>query len=206
MRTGILGGTFDPIHIGHLHAGETALHQAQLDRVLFMPAGNPWQKAGREVSDAAHRLAMARLAVRSVEGFGVDDRELSRDGPTFTIDTLESFPDDEEIFLILGADAASGLSTWHRADDVLARATVLVVPRAGVDSTEVVDVVPGCLFLDMGVLEVSGTEIRARAAAGEPYRYLVLEAVHDYIEANGLYRQGNKADRVGIEPEAEESS
>ncbi len=171
-----------------------------------MPAGNPWQKAGREVSDAAHRLAMARLAVRSVEGFGVDDRELSRDGPTFTIDTLESFPDDEEIFLILGADAASGLSTWHRADDVLARATVLVVPRAGVDSTEVVDVVPGCLFLDMGVLEVSGTEIRARAAAGEPYRYLVLEAVHDYIEANGLYRQGNKADRVGIEPEAEESS
>lgn len=206
VRTGILGGTFDPIHIGHLHAGETALHQAALNRVLFLPAGDPWQKSGSDVSEATHRLAMTRLAVDGVPGFEVDDRETMRDGPTYTIDTLETFPEDEELFLILGADAAVGIPTWHRAEDVLERATVLVVPRAGADPTGVVDLVPRCVFLDMGVLEVSGTEIRAKAAAGEPYRFLVPAPVFDYIEVNSLYSQADRPDSVGSPSGLEESS
>ncbi|MGA7282794.1 MAG: nicotinate-nucleotide adenylyltransferase, partial [Acidimicrobiia bacterium] len=133
MRTGILGGTFDPIHIGHLHIGETALLQVGLDRVLFMPAGEPWQKSGRPMSAAGHRLEMTRLAVEALEGFEVDDREIERAGPTYTYDTLASFPAEEELFLILGADAANGIPTWHRWADVMERARILVFPRPGVD-------------------------------------------------------------------------
>ncbi len=134
VRTGILGGTFDPIHIAHLHAGETAQFAAGLDRVLFMPAGDPWQKAERSMTPAADRLAMTELAIEGIEGFEVDDRELHRDGPTYTIDTLLTFPAEEELFLILGADAAVGLPSWHRWEDVIERAGVLVVPRPGTES------------------------------------------------------------------------
>lgn len=206
MRTGILGGTFDPIHIGHLHAGETALYQAGLDRVLFIPAGDPWQKEGRPVSDAKHRLEMTRLAVEGVPGFEVDDREVLRDGPTYTFDTLRSFPDDEELSLVLGADAAMGIHTWHRAPEVLERARVLVVPRAGVDSRQVLESIPDCSFLDMGILEVSGTEIRARATTGEPFRFLVTESVHRYIRAHELYQHPSGDDMVERSPQMEESS
>src|SRR3970040_1404301 len=92
VRTGILGGTFDPIHIAHLHAGETALFGAGLDRVVFMPAGDPWQKEDRALTSAAQRLEMTRLAIEGVDRFEVDERETRRDGPTYTIDTLHSFP------------------------------------------------------------------------------------------------------------------
>lgn len=149
---------------------------------------------------------MARLAVDGVAGFEVDDREVLREGPTYTVDTLLSFPDDEQLFLVLGADAAIGIHTWHRAPEVLERATVLVVPRAGVDSRQVLDTIPDCSFLDMGILEVSGTEIRARARAGEPFRFLVTEAVHTYITAGGLYQHLSGDDMVGESPQMEESS
>ena len=206
MRTGILGGTFDPIHIAHLHAGEIALHQARLNRVLFMPAGDPWQKTNRQVTSASHRLEMARLATANVDGFTVDDREIGREGPTYTIDTLESFPDDEELFLVLGADAALGVPTWHRAEEVMRRAKVLVVPRAGVDSTAVLDVVSQAVFLDMAVLEVSGTEIRALARQGEPFRFLVTGPVHQYIGEHALYAEDPRADSVVGPADLEESS
>jgi nicotinate-nucleotide adenylyltransferase len=93
-----LGGTFDPIHIAHLHAGEVSLNQANLDRVLFIPAGAPWQKSDRIVTGAAHRLAMVELAISGFDGFKADDQELVRDGPTYTVDTLSTFPADEELF------------------------------------------------------------------------------------------------------------
>ncbi|MFP4074573.1 MAG: nicotinate-nicotinamide nucleotide adenylyltransferase, partial [Actinomycetota bacterium] len=104
MRTGILGGTFDPIHVAHLHTAEVAHHQLELDRVLILPAGDPWQKSGRDVTPGKHRLEMCRLAVEGAEGLEVDLRELDRDGPTYTADTLGTFPRDEELFLILGSD------------------------------------------------------------------------------------------------------
>ncbi len=195
VRTGILGGTFDPIHIAHLHAGETALHQAELDRVLFIPAGDPWQKADRDLSPAATRLEMTRLAVEGLEGFDVDDREVSRDGATYTADTLESFPDDEELFLILGADAALGLETWDRHELVTQRATILVVPRPGTDSMAVADTLPDAVFLDMAVLEISSTDIRNLTRDGQPCRWLLHGAVHYYIAENGLYPDRRQAPR-----------
>jgi nicotinate-nucleotide adenylyltransferase len=203
VRTGILGGTFDPIHIAHLHAGECALHQAGLDRVLFVPAGNPWQKEGVSISPGLHRLAMTELATEGVEGFAADPRELDRVGTTYTIDTLAGFPPDEELVLILGADAALGIPTWHRSEEVLERAQVLVAPRPGTDSTAVAAMIPDASFLDMAVLEVSGTEIRAMAAAGDPYRFLVTERVYHYIEEHRLYTEPDNNDMVGDSSETE---
>ncbi|MCZ6630015.1 MAG: nicotinate-nucleotide adenylyltransferase [Actinobacteria bacterium] len=206
MRTGILGGTFDPIHIGHLHAGETALHQAGLDQVLFIPAGDPWQKLGRRVSATEHRLEMVRLATVGVDGFRADDREATRDGLTYTVDTLATFPEAEELFLILGADAALHVPTWKRYREVLHRATVLVVPRSGTDSDAVAEILPDSVFLDMPILEVSGSEIRAMARTGSPFRFLVSDVVHRYIVENNLYAEAGRADMVEGPTDMEEPS
>lgn len=206
MRTGILGGTFDPIHIAHLHAGETALHQAELDQVLFIPAGDPWQKLGRRVSATEHRLEMVRLATLGVDGFRADDREATRDGLTYTVDTLATFPEAEELFLILGADAALHVPTWKRYQEVLDRATVLVVPRSGTDSTAVAEILPDSVFLDMAILEVSGSEIRAMAWTGSPFRFLVGDVVHRYIVENNLYAEAGRADMVEGPTDMEEPS
>lgn len=205
MRTGILGGTFDPIHIAHLHAAQTAMHHAGLDRVLIMPAGDPWQKSDRRVSSDHHRLEMARLAVAGVEGLEVDDREMGRDGPTYTVDTLASFPEDEELHLVLGADAALGIPTWRDPDEVRRQATLLVVPRPGVDSTVVAELFPDAVFVDMAVLEISGTEIRDLARRGAPFQFLVPQAVHEYIVARDLYAQDPSANRVGGSTDTEDS-
>lgn len=183
VRTGILGGTFDPIHIAHLHAAECALDQFDLDRVLLMPAGNPWQKSDRDISDSQHRVEMCRLAVEDVEGFFVDEREVVREGPTYTAETLATFEDDEEIFLILGSDALAGIHTWKRADEVLERVTVLMAPRPG---DHVFDDAHANR-IDMGLLDVSATDIRSRIEQGRPFRYLVTEPVYGYIRANDLY-------------------
>jgi nicotinate-nucleotide adenylyltransferase len=206
VRTGILGGTFDPIHIAHLHAGETALYQAELDRVLFVPAGDPWQKSHRDLTGAAHRLEMIRLAIADTYGFELDDREIEREGPTYTIDTLLSFPKTEELSLILGADAALGLPTWHRWEEVVDLVSLLIVPRPGTDAREVQAALPEAVFLDMAVLEISGTEIREMAQIGEPFRFLVPLAVHDYIEALSLYAESGGNDMVGNSSDQEEGS
>lgn len=193
VRTGILGGTFDPIHIAHLHAAESARHQLALDRVLIVPAGDPWQKAERSISSGAARLEMCRRSVRGVPGLVVDDRELNRGGPTYTIETLESFPADEDLFVIVGADAEANLETWHRYEDILERATLVVLPRPGwprVDRT-------GVKAVEMGLLEISGTDIRARVRSGRPFRYLVTHAVHDYIVEHDLYADRGGDDIVG---------
>ncbi len=206
MRTGILGGTFDPVHIAHLHAGETALHQARLDRVVFIPAGDPWQKASRRVTDAQRRLEMVRLAVEGIPGFEVDDREVLREGPTYTVDTLASFPSDEDLFLILGADSALGIESWHRYEEVLDRVTVLVAPRPGYDPDEVLAVIPEAAILEMAPLGVRGTEIRAMAAEGRPFRFLVTGGVYRYINEQNLYADAHKGDSVGVSETTEEQS
>jgi nicotinate-nucleotide adenylyltransferase len=206
VRTGILGGTFDPIHIAHLHAGETALRAADLDRVLFMPAGDPWQKTDeRQVTPAAARVEMTRLAVEGVAGFELDLREVERDGPTYTIDTLASFPADDELFLILGFDAAVGLPTWHRWEEVVARAGILVVPRPGYDLSRVESVVPSAVLLEMAALDVSASSIRRMAAQGAPYRFLVTPEVYRFIESQGIYTQSPTGDRVMSAKDQEEA-
>ncbi len=132
---------------------------------------------------------MTRLATDGIEGFKADDREVKLDGLTYTIETLVTFSEDTDIFLILGADAASRLPTWERYQEVLERVTVLVVPRPGTDSTFVAEILPVAVFLDMAVLEISGTEIREMVRADRPFRFLVTDRVHSYIHDNNLYTE-----------------
>lgn len=188
VRSGLMGGTFDPPHIAHLLAGEVAYRQLQLDRVLFVPAGSPWQKAGKEVSPAETRWEMTRLATDGVAYFDADDREVSRQGLTYTVDTLSTFPADEELWLILGADAARGIPSWEESTDVLSRVRVAVLPRPGIDPQEVEDAIGPALWLDMAPVAISGTDIRHRVASGVGFRFMVTEPVYHYIETNRLYR------------------
>ncbi len=187
VRRGLLGGTFDPPHLAHLVAAEAAYGQLGLDLVTFMPAGVPWQKADRDVSDATHRWQMTLAATDDVEYIVADDREVNRDGWTYTVDTLSAFSDDEEIVLILGADAAAGLPTWHRYEEVLARVELAVMARPGV-SREAVESVAGTVaWLDSPLLPISGTELRRMRSQGRSIRFLVREPVHRYIVEHDLY-------------------
>ncbi len=188
VQRGILGGTFDPPHVAHLMVGEVAYRDLHLDVVTFVPAGAPWQKSDRKVSPAQDRWNMTVLAVEGVDYFSPDDREVARSGWTYTVDTMATFPDDDEITLILGADAALGLSSWHRYQDVLGRARVAVMARPGVDVAAVDAAVPsGLVWLDAPEVAISGTVIRERAAAGGSVRFLVPDSVWRYIEENRLY-------------------
>jgi nicotinate-nucleotide adenylyltransferase len=190
VRSGLLGGTFDPPHIAHLLAGEVAFRQLGLDRVVYLPAGSPWQKADRRVSSAEDRWQMTQIATSGVSYFVPDDREVHRDGWTYTIDTLATFAPSEEIVLILGADAARGLPSWERADDVLERVRVAVLPRPGTERTEVESAIGAATWLDMPALPVSGTLIRQRFTAGTGVRFLVPEGVYDYMVEKNLYPEG----------------
>ena len=161
--------------------------QVALDRILFMPAGDPLQKTDRDVTPAFHRLEMTRLALEGVAELDVDRREIDRHGPTYTIDTLESFDSSEELFLIVGADAAVGISSWHRARDVLSRATVVVLPREGVDLESAAQAVPEAVFIEMKPIDISSTTIRQLVRMDLPFDHLVAQRVAAYIERNGLY-------------------
>ena len=187
---GILGGTFDPPHVAHLFAGQAAYEELHLNVVHFVPAGAPWQKADRRVSDAEHRLEMIRLACDGVSHFHVDDREVRRDGWTFTADTLASYDSDDRLTLILGSDSARGLDTWERADEVKQRARLAVMPRPGVERSEVEAATEGAelVWLDTPQVYLSGTLLRERVARGQSIRFLVPDAVESYIRRHGLYR------------------
>jgi nicotinate-nucleotide adenylyltransferase len=190
---GILGGTFDPPHVAHLVAAEAAYRQLDLDVVAFIPAGAPWQKASVAVSDAKHRWEMTELAIEGVDYFEADDREVRRDGWTYTVDTLETFTEREEILLVLGADAALGLPTWHRHEEVLDRATIAVVPRPGVSRAEVDEVLGmSVVWLDMPALDVSGTMLRDRVREGKCIRFLVSDPVWAYVREEGLYQRAGR--------------
>jgi nicotinate-nucleotide adenylyltransferase len=187
VRRGILGGTFDPPHLAHMVAGEAAYRELGLSVVTFLPAGVPWQKSGLEVTGADRRWEMTRRTVAGIDYFEADSREIMRSGPTYTADTLASYPDSDEIFLILGADAAAGLPTWSRPDDVLARARVVVMPRPGMESSRVESAVGPVHWLDTPLLPISGTLLRARRRSGASLRFLVHDEVLAYIESSGLY-------------------
>jgi nicotinate-nucleotide adenylyltransferase len=187
VRRGILGGTFDPPHLAHLVAGEAAHRELNLDVVTFFPAGAPWQKAGGEVSDPEHRWEMTVRAVAGVPYFEADDREIIRDGWTYTADTLALFPAADEIFLILGADAAARIRSWKRPEEVLERCRLTVMPRSGTSAGEVESAAGVCHWLDTPLLDVSGTDLRRRRRAGMSIRFLVRDDVLAYIEAVGLY-------------------
>jgi nicotinate-nucleotide adenylyltransferase len=184
---GILGGTFDPPHIGHLAVANAALEQLDVEVVRLIPAGDPWQKRDEQVTDARHRLAMTRLAASEDPRFVVDDLEIRRSGPSYMVDTIEQL--GGPCTLILGADAARNLLTWHRAATLLEMVEVAVVPRPGVGFSDVCDALGRPVIeLSMPTIDLSGTQIRSHISRGHSPRFLVPDAVCDYIASNGLYR------------------
>lgn len=192
VRVGIIGGTFDPPHLAHMVVAEAAFRQFDLDIVWFVPAGDPWQKSARSITPARHRWAMTLATTAGIPYFKADDREIRRAGSTFTIDTLTGM-DHGVPYLILGADAAAGLPSWHRAGEVMDRARILVAPRSGT-ARESVDRMLGrhAEWLDLPRLNLSSTELRSRAANGGSLRFLVREPVNEYIERHRLYRRSSE--------------
>jgi nicotinate-nucleotide adenylyltransferase len=190
-RLGIFGGTFDPPHVGHLVTAVNVRHELALDRVLLVVSNLPWQKVGtREISPAPSRLAMVEAAVADVDGLEASGIELDAGGPSYTADTLATLLAESaarELFVILGADAAAGVLTWERWEEVRDLATVVAVERPGAPRAEVP---PGWRWVQVEVprLDVSSTDLRERAVDGRPLDYLVTHAVADWIEAHGLYR------------------
>jgi nicotinate-nucleotide adenylyltransferase len=190
-RIGVFGGTFDPPHVGHLVTAVNVRHELHLDVVLLVVANDPWQKSGdREVSPAADRLAMVTAAVAGVDGLEASDIELRRGGTSFTADTLAELhaaEPDAELYLVLGSDAAAGLPTWERADEVRDGATIVVVTRPGAEHGEPP---PGWAWLSVESprLDVSSTDLRRRVVDGRPLDYLLPPAVIACIEDRSLYR------------------
>jgi nicotinate-nucleotide adenylyltransferase len=197
MRVGIVGGTFDPVHVAHLRLAEDARESFALDEVLFIPAGEPWRKSDRSITAAEHRLAMLKLAMADNDNFGISDIELRRGGPTYTADTLEALAGerlDDEFYFIVGVDALTDLPSWHEPERIVAHATLAVAPRELQEINVATLNVPGLAAriepFPMLRMDVSSSDIRARAAAGRSIRYLVPRAVELYIAEHGLYRTG----------------
>jgi nicotinate-nucleotide adenylyltransferase len=190
MKIGVLGGTFDPIHNAHLLLAEQAREQLDLNKVLLIPAGDPWRKAFRQVVAAAHRLAMTQLAVKDDPGFVVDDCEVSRDGPTYTADTLRELHRlhaKDELFLLLGEDALADLPFWREPEAIAEEANIVVAPRGGVVLPALPFDADRVIRIKMPFMEISSTDIRERAKAGRSLRYLVPDAVAAYIRDHKLY-------------------
>jgi nicotinate-nucleotide adenylyltransferase len=187
---GIFGGTFDPPHIGHLIAAIEVREALQLDEVAMMVANAPWQKVDeREVSPAVDRLAMVEASVQGLEGIEVDDREIRRGGLTYTADTLAELQGEHpgaELFVIVGADAAGGFTTWERHEEVAEAATLVVVDRPGRHAP--LDHRYPWVRVDMPDLEISSTDLRDRLASGRSVRFLMVEQAAAYASDRGLYR------------------
>ena len=201
MRVGVLGGTFDPIHLAHLIVAEEARVRLALDHVVFIPAGEPWLKAEQPATPPGVRLDMVRQAVDCNTHFRVSSVEVDRPGPSYSVDTLELLLQEEgpaaELYFILGMDAIADLPRWHAPERFLELCTPVVFARAdqgpaGLDELE--RRLPGIkrrvTFLDGPIVEISSTDIRRRVALGESIRYLVPSKVERYISEHGLYRQG----------------
>ncbi len=188
-RIGLFGGTFDPPHVGHLVTAIDVREALGLDVVLMVVANEPWQKVGsRSISPAAVRVEMVRAAVGTEPGIEVSDVEVRRGGPSYTIDTIEALQAEApgaELVLVVGSDAAAGLHTWERADDVARSCRIVVVERPGAST-----LVPDGFDVEhvqVPRLDVSSTELRERVRDGRSLRYLVSDPVISMIERDGLY-------------------
>jgi nicotinate-nucleotide adenylyltransferase len=192
-RLGVFGGTFDPPHIGHFAAAMNALHAVSLDRVLLVVSNIPWQKVGsRPLTSADVRLEMVRAGVEGVTGLEASDLELRRGGESCSADTLAALAEEDpsrQLFLIVGADAAAGVRTWRRWKELPRLSTLVVVDRGGV-GTALADWPGRVITVTIPRLDVSSTELRRRAAAGEPLEYLVPTGVASVVRDRLLYRGG----------------
>jgi nicotinate-nucleotide adenylyltransferase len=191
---GVFGGTFDPPHVGHLVTAVNVRHALALDLLYLMVANQPWQKvASREITPAADRLAMVSAAVADVAHLVAGDHEIRAGGPSFTADTLATLAVEHpgaELFTVVGDDAAAGIHTWERADEVVARSRMVVVDRPG--HQVALDPAIDWIRVEVPRLEVSSTDLRARWRDGRPLDYLVTEDVLTVVAARGLYGVGER--------------
>jgi len=198
MRLGIMGGTFDPIHYGHLFIAEEARVRYRLSQVLFVPNGRPPHKREGDVTPAEHRLAMVQRAIQSNPHFECSRMELNRPGLSYTVETLTLLRAeyvDAEFFYITGVDAVADILTWKRHEDVIRLATFIAAARPGFEISRLKERLPEdylarILLLRSTGLEISSTEIRERVRQGLPIRYLMPDTVREYIEEFPLYRAG----------------
>jgi nicotinate-nucleotide adenylyltransferase len=192
-----MGGTFDPVHYGHLVTAEAALWKFALDEVVFVPTGHPWMKEHKEVSPAEDRYLMTVIATASNPRFSVSRIEVERDGPTYAVDTLQELrrqaEEELDLYFITGADAILEIFQWKDPDEVLSMAHFIAATRPGYDITRLQEAAPTShphiSVMDIPALSISSTDVRRRVRDGEPIRYLVPEGVHAYIHKMGLYRE-----------------
>jgi nicotinate-nucleotide adenylyltransferase len=202
LRIGVLGGTFDPIHIAHLAIAEECRVRLALDLVLFVPAGLPPHKLRQPITPVHHRVAMVELAIESNPHFEMSRVDAERDGPSYTADTLALLQaelrtrgEDADLFLIIGMDSLVDIRRWYHPAEVLSRCTLAAVSRPGLEAPDLgalESVLAGAsqrvVVVDGPRLDISATDLRSRVAAGLTIRYRVPEAVEQYIHAHGLYR------------------
>lgn len=200
MRVGVLGGTFDPPHLGHLILAQEAHQALGLTQVRFVPAGEPWRKAGRELSPREHRLAMVRLAVADNPAFAVSTAEVDRPGPSYTAETLAELRAqlgaESELFFIMGGDSLADFPHWHEPLRILELARLAVAERSPVGDEGFEEGIPEGLaedlrgrvvWLTMPLIAISASAVRQRVRRGLSIRYWVPEAVEQYVRRHGLY-------------------
>lgn len=191
-KVGIMGGTFDPIHLGHLVTAEQARDMLGLDEVVFVPAGDPWQK-GTTTTPSEHRYLMTVLATAANPAFSVSRLEVDRSGPTYTVDTLRSLAEqlgtDADLHFITGADAILNILTWKDAGECLELAHFVAATRPGHDlhGLESAGLVARVTVLDVPALAISSSDVRARFSAGQSVRYLIPREVEEHVRKHGLY-------------------
>ncbi|RJQ32951.1 MAG: nicotinate-nucleotide adenylyltransferase [Peptococcaceae bacterium] len=187
-RVGIMGGTFDPVHYGHLVTAEEARYEFRLGKVIFVPAGQPPHKTTSQISDPKHRYAMTRMAITTNPYFQVSSLEMERGGISYAIDTVRQvtglYP-SAEIYFITGADAVLEILNWKNVEDLLSLCYFIAATRPGY---RLDDLKENIFYMEVPALAISSSEIRQRVQEGKPIKYLLPEAVEDYINKHGLYR------------------
>jgi nicotinate-nucleotide adenylyltransferase len=192
MRLGVLGGTFDPVHVGHLILAQCALEQLGLEQVRFLPAGDPWRKHGRPVTEARRRLRMVELAVADNPLFEVDPLEVETPGPSYTSESLAkiaaTLPQGSELFFVLGEDALADLPNWHEPEVIVRHARLAVAGRGEIAAPVPAYARDRMVRVEMPAIDVSSTELRRRVREGLTLRYYAPPAVEAYVREQGLYR------------------
>ena len=199
-RIGVLGGTFDPIHYGHIALGKKVASTLKLKRILFMPAGNPWMKSDKSVSSAHHRLKMLELGIAGIKEFSFSDMEIKRSGPTYTYETIldltKDKPETKTIYLILGYDAIKEFHRWKNSDRLLKLVRIVAVARPGYEefSTQYqenkdIRVFDEAVVIDKSISGITSTDIRERIKLKQSINNLVPKDVEKYILEHGLYKQ-----------------
>ena len=190
QRVGIMGGTFDPIHHGHLVAASEVANRFGLDEVVFVPTGEPWQKTHRKVSPAEHRYLMAVIATASNPHFWVSRADIARGGPTYSVDTIRDIGElrpGAELFFITGADALAQILSWKHAEEALQIARFIGVTRPGYELSDAHLPVDTVTLVDVPAMAISSSDVRERVSSGHPVWYLVPDGVVQYINKHRLY-------------------